>query len=147
MCWAQVRVPDGEKISATDCNLRTTGSMHCKKILAIPSPVGMSLNKISLAGNNLFPSRESLVSDIPAGDEKIANLFLQCALTQPAPASSQPCDVIHIIPPEMPASSYKIQLCEHVMFCNVSYENKNCKKRAWHMANNPLTFSVMRCYP
>jgi len=26
----------------------------------------------------LFPARESSVSDIPAGDEKIANLFLQC---------------------------------------------------------------------
>jgi hypothetical protein len=26
----------------------------------------------------LFPSRESLVSDIPAGDGKTANLFLQC---------------------------------------------------------------------
>ncbi len=25
-----------------------------------------------------FPSRESLVSDIPAGDRKIANLFSQC---------------------------------------------------------------------
>jgi hypothetical protein len=26
----------------------------------------------------LFPARESLVSDIPAGDGKIANLFLKC---------------------------------------------------------------------
>ncbi len=26
----------------------------------------------------LFPPRESLVSDIPAGDGKLANLFLQC---------------------------------------------------------------------
>jgi hypothetical protein len=26
----------------------------------------------------LFPDRESLVSDIPAGDGKIANHFLQC---------------------------------------------------------------------
>jgi hypothetical protein len=26
----------------------------------------------------LFPARESLVSDIPAGDGKTANLFLQC---------------------------------------------------------------------
>jgi hypothetical protein len=26
----------------------------------------------------LFPARESLVSDIPAGDGKIINLFLQC---------------------------------------------------------------------
>jgi hypothetical protein len=28
----------------------------------------------------LFPVRESLVSDIPAGDRKIVNLFLQCAV-------------------------------------------------------------------
>jgi hypothetical protein len=49
-----------------------------KKRLAIfPSPVGMSLTKLTLAGN-LFHTRESLVVDIPAGDGKIANLFLQC---------------------------------------------------------------------
>jgi hypothetical protein len=29
----------------------------------------------------LFPSRESLVIDIPAGDGKTANLFLQCTYT------------------------------------------------------------------
>jgi hypothetical protein len=28
----------------------------------------------------LFPARESLVSDVPAGDGKIANLFLQCTV-------------------------------------------------------------------
>jgi hypothetical protein len=40
-----------------------------KKGLAIlPSPAGMSRHK-------LFPARESLVSDIPAGDGKIANFF------------------------------------------------------------------------
>jgi hypothetical protein len=58
--------------------------MHCKKGLAVfPSPAGMSLTKLSLGGKNLyktslFPPRESLVSDIPAGDGKMANLFLQC---------------------------------------------------------------------
>ncbi len=36
----------------------------------------MSLTKLDLAGKNLrIPARESLVIDIPAGDEKIANLF------------------------------------------------------------------------
>ncbi len=45
--------------------------LHCKKRLA-----GISLTKLSLAGNNLiFPARESLVSNIPPGDGKIANLF------------------------------------------------------------------------
>jgi hypothetical protein len=39
-------------------------------------PAGMSLTKLSLAGiNKLFPARESLVRDIPAGDREIANLF------------------------------------------------------------------------
>ncbi len=28
----------------------------------------------------LFPSRDCLVSDIPAGDGKMANIFLQCRL-------------------------------------------------------------------
>jgi hypothetical protein len=56
--------------------------IHCKKRLTIfPSPAapaGMSLTKLFLEGNNLIfpvPSRESLVSDIPAGDGKMANLF------------------------------------------------------------------------
>ncbi len=36
----------------------------------------MSLTTLSLAGKiQLFPPRESLVSDIPAGDRKIGNLF------------------------------------------------------------------------
>jgi hypothetical protein len=39
----------------------------------------MSLTKLSLVGSiYLFPTRESLVSGIPAGEEKTANLFLQC---------------------------------------------------------------------
>jgi hypothetical protein len=43
----------------------------------------MSLTKLSLGGNNnviykLFPPRESLVSDNPAGDENIEKLFLLC---------------------------------------------------------------------
>jgi hypothetical protein len=43
----------------------------------------MSLTKLSLGGNNLFmtslfPARESLVSDIPAGDGNIEKLFLRC---------------------------------------------------------------------
>jgi hypothetical protein len=67
---------------------RTSGQyasmLHCKKRLSnFPSPAGMSLTKLSLGGNNLqklFPSRESLVSDIPDGDGKIKNLFLLCIL-------------------------------------------------------------------
>jgi hypothetical protein len=55
-------------------------SIHCKKRLAcFPSLSGMSLTNLSLVGNNLIlPAWESVVSDIPAGDGKLANLFLQC---------------------------------------------------------------------
>jgi hypothetical protein len=46
--------------------------LHCKKRLPIfPRPGWMSPNKLSLAG-------KSLVSDIMAGDGKIANHLLQC---------------------------------------------------------------------
>ncbi len=43
----------------------------------------MSLTKLSLGGNNdviykLFPPRESLVSDILAGDGNVEKLFLRC---------------------------------------------------------------------
>jgi hypothetical protein len=57
------------------------GAYHCKKSFSIfPSTAGMSLSKLSLGGNNdviykLFPARESLVSDIPAGDGNIEKLF------------------------------------------------------------------------
>ncbi len=41
----------------------------------------MSLTKLSRPGIiTIFPARESLVSDIPAGDGTIANLFLQCSI-------------------------------------------------------------------
>jgi hypothetical protein len=49
-----------------------------KNVIAIfPSPAGMSLTKLSLAAGiiKLFLARKSLVSDIPAGDGKIAILF------------------------------------------------------------------------
>jgi hypothetical protein len=42
-----------------------------KRLALFPSPAGMSLTNLSLAGynyNKLFPARESLVSDIPSGD-------------------------------------------------------------------------------
>jgi hypothetical protein len=55
--------------------------MHCKKSFSIfPSLAGMSLIKLSLGGYydvtyKLFLPRESLVSDIPAGDGNIEKLF------------------------------------------------------------------------
>ncbi len=55
-------------------------TIHCKKRLAVfPSPAGMSLTKLSLADITLIiPAKESLVSDIPAGNGQTANLFSQC---------------------------------------------------------------------
>jgi hypothetical protein len=55
--------------------------LHRKKSFSIfPPPAGMSLTKLSQGGNNdvinkLFPPRESLVSDIPAGDGNIEKFF------------------------------------------------------------------------
>ncbi len=52
-----------------------------KRLAVFPFPARMSLTKLFLAGNNLtIPCQGELVSDIPAGDGKPANLFLvlQC---------------------------------------------------------------------
>jgi hypothetical protein len=57
--------------------------VHRKKSFSLfLSSVGISLTKLSLGGNNdviykLFPPREGLVSDIPAGDGNIEKLFLR----------------------------------------------------------------------
>jgi hypothetical protein len=54
-----------------------------KKVREFPVPSRDDTTKLSLGGNNdviteLFLPRESLVSDIPAGDGKLVNLFLRC---------------------------------------------------------------------
>ncbi len=62
--------------------------LYRKKSFSIfPFPAGMSLNKLSLGGNNLymtslFPLRESLLSDIPGGDGNIEKFFLRCRAGQ-----------------------------------------------------------------
>jgi hypothetical protein len=62
-------------------------SVHrTKKVLEIPVPSRDVTTKLSLGGNNdviteLFLPRGSLVSDIPAGDGKLVNLFLRCVWT------------------------------------------------------------------
>jgi hypothetical protein len=61
------------------CGIKTNDDepLHRKKnFFDTPSPAGMKLTKLSLCGNNLyltslFPPRESLVSDILAGDRNI----------------------------------------------------------------------------
>ncbi len=61
--------------------LAAAGTVHHKKsFLIFPSSDGMSLTKLSQGGNNdviykLFPPRETLVSDIPAGYGNIKKLF------------------------------------------------------------------------
>ncbi len=63
-----------------------------KKIREFPVPSRAVTIKLSLGGNTdgiteLFLPRGSLVSDIPTGDGKLVNLFLQCEAPQlPHPA-------------------------------------------------------------
>jgi len=59
---------------------RSAVKVHWKKVSKFPVP---SRDVTHRGRNNdiickLFPARESVVSDIPAGDGNIANLFLQC---------------------------------------------------------------------
>ncbi len=56
-----------------------------KKVREFPVPSRDVTTKLSLGGNNdviteLFLLRGSLVSDIPAGEGKLVNLFLRCML-------------------------------------------------------------------
>jgi hypothetical protein len=64
-------------------------------------PSGMSLTKLSLGGNyQIISPRDSLLNDIPAGDRKMAKLFLQCT------GGSNP----------LPAAKYRAKR-EHFSFC------------------------------
>ncbi len=57
---------------------RTENDLHCKKWVALfPYPAEISPAKLSLMGNNV---RESFVSDLTAGDGKIAKPFLHCQI-------------------------------------------------------------------
>ncbi len=91
--------PVGEIIEDRDSRPRhATSALHCiKRLAAFPSPQSEIPRKrqFSLVTSwlgtekpltflysviiiELYPSRESLVSDIPAGDGKTAYLFSQC---------------------------------------------------------------------
>ncbi len=52
-----------------------------KRFASFPSPAGMSLPNNDVR-TELFLPRGSLVSDIPAGDGKLVNLFLRCMYTR-----------------------------------------------------------------
>ncbi len=79
---------------------------HPKKSFSIfPSPDGMSLTKLCLGGNNdikykLFPPRESLISDIPAGDGNIEKLFYSAGPCRCWEISREWLGYIHMYRPE-----------------------------------------------
>jgi hypothetical protein len=79
------------KISFIYCFKSDEICLHCKKkLFDIPVPsrdVTYQFTKLSLGGNNdviykLFPPRESLVNDIPAGDGNIEQFFLRCEVVK-----------------------------------------------------------------
>ncbi len=64
------------------CNVirhyRLESTHRKKKVHEFSSPSGMSLTKLPLGRNNydvIIPAQGEFGSDIPAGDEKLANLF------------------------------------------------------------------------
>jgi hypothetical protein len=77
----------GVPLPATAFSISYAGIWLCtqhrkKKDRKFPVPRRDVTTKLSLGGNNdviteLFLPRESLVSDIPAGDGKLVNLFLR----------------------------------------------------------------------
>ncbi len=72
-------LPDGQVVTVGNERFRW---VHCKKgqRFSRPQP-GCHLPNSPWAGIiKFFPARERLVSDIPAGDGKTVNLFLQCSL-------------------------------------------------------------------
>jgi hypothetical protein len=81
-----------KKVKFFCTNIQVPWALHGKKCFSIfPSPARMPLTTLSLEGNNLYmtsllPPRESLVSEITAGDGNIEKLFLRC-LSNP---SSEP---------------------------------------------------------
>jgi hypothetical protein len=93
----------------------TAGSIHvhCNKRLAIfPSPAWWSLTNSPWPRIiKLFPAMDSLVSDIPAGDGKIVNLFLQCRNCSTLSCSTYIYSLIShytlVMPPHNPITLFK----------------------------------------
>ncbi len=77
--WRSVIIPAVNTLYTYTLYTLYTLQYTVKKVKNFPSPTGMSLTKRSLAGNNeIIPGIwRVLFSDIPAGDGKIVNLFLQ----------------------------------------------------------------------
>ena len=80
--WRSVIIPAVNTLYTYTLYTLYTLQYTVKKVKNFPSPAGMSLTKRSLAGNNeIIPGIWRVwFSDIPAGDGKIINLFLQCTV-------------------------------------------------------------------
>jgi hypothetical protein len=84
--WAEEkRKPRGQHRETKHNSCQVRWVYRKKKVREFPVPSRDVTTKFSLGGNNdvitdLFLPRGSLVSDIPAGEGKLVNLFLRCAL-------------------------------------------------------------------
>ena len=70
--------------------------VHCKKILR-DSWIIFDQTFQGLGLGTLFPARESLVSDIPAGDGKSINLYLQCTVHCTVYFHIQVMNIVYVI--------------------------------------------------
>jgi hypothetical protein len=73
-----------------------------KKVREFPVPSRDVITKLSLGGNNdviteLFLPSGSLVSDIPAGDGKLVNLFLRCMVYKSNAIQTWNCFLLRIL--------------------------------------------------
>jgi hypothetical protein len=72
--------------------------MHCKQRFTIfPSPAGLSLTKLSLAGNYLIIPGQGVFGDVLAGDGKIVNFFLQGVLYTHSVLNLKSCPHFHCL--------------------------------------------------
>jgi hypothetical protein len=81
MFTLRCRQADIVQIFSSPVSLTPSINYHAhqkRRLTVFPSPAGCHVPNSPWPGIKLLPARESLVSDIPAGDGKTANLFLQC---------------------------------------------------------------------
>ncbi len=105
--------------------LSNTQELRCctvRKVGDFPIPSRDVTNQ-TLPGRELFPATQNLVGDIPAGDGKIANLFLQCSHA----SHSRFWVIVHIIIKERSAN---------IIYIIYNYLN-------WTMVNKLNRFPVL----
>jgi hypothetical protein len=77
--------------AAIEGAFRHSLALHCKKShFPVPSRDVTDQTLSVREKTKLFPPMKSLISDIPAGDGKTANPFLQCSRTPPHSLSLSP---------------------------------------------------------